>query len=108
MSDRVRGGRGTLIIDNAITGEHQEFNTLTCVHCNIIVVLNKERKRDRNWCHRCNAYVCDNLVCITECNPIQEGIELALSNPGKGPFIARAGDGSILFNKELRDRKRLF
>lgn len=105
---RIRGGKGTLIIDNAITGEHLEFNTVTCAHCSIVVVLNPERKRQRNRCYKCNAYICDSPGCLSECNPIQEGIELALSNPGKGPFIARAPDGSILFDRKIRDRKRLF
>lgn len=101
---RIRGGKGTLFMSNAITGEVQELNTMTCVHCNTVVILNKDRTRPRNWCRRCNAYTCDNIGCTTDCNPIQEGLELALDNPGKGPFLHRAPDKTILFDERLKRR----
>ena len=50
-------------------GQLYESATITCVHCQAIVVLNPLRTRPRNWCNKCGDYVCDNPVCITECQP---------------------------------------
>ena len=105
---RVRGGRGYLLVDNRVSGgQLVEMPTLTCAHCGVVVVLNPQRTRPRGLCFKCNAYVCDNAGCNAECNPIQEGIELALSLPGQGPFIARDGEGQILFDAKLRDQRRI-
>lgn len=104
----MKGGKGLLDSRNAITGVHLEFNTLTCVHCNRVVVLNPERKRERHTCLKCNAYVCDSPGCNTDCNPIQEGIELALKYPEKNqPFLLRGPGGEVLFDLALRDKRRI-
>lgn len=102
-----RGGKGYLLTDDRVSGGTlQELNTLTCVHCNRVVALNPERERERGWCWKCDAYVCDFKVCIEECNPIQEGIELALKYPAGGPFLDRGPAGEILFNPVIKDQER--
>ena len=105
---RVKGGRGYLYIDNRPSGgQLLEFNTLTCAHCNTVVVLNPERKRRREWCHKCNAYICDSVGCNAECNPIQQGVELALKYPELGqPFLPRGKNGEVLFDTQLRDKEK--
>lgn len=40
-------------------GSIHEHQTLTCGHCQSLVVLNPERTRDRSWCYNCNEYICD-------------------------------------------------
>ena len=111
MVQRIRGGRGQLTESNAITGMYRELTTLTCAHCNRVVVLNPERTRERSHCWRCNAYVCDSVGCNAECNPIQESVELALhyagTPEGNQPWLLRGPQGEILFNPELRDRRRV-
>jgi hypothetical protein len=105
---RVKGGRGYLLVDNrANGGGYQEMPTMTCNHCNSVVVLNDARTRPRAVCRRCNAYVCDKCGALGECNPTDEGIELALRYPGQGTFIARGDDGRILFDPRLRDKGRV-
>ena len=100
MAKRVRGGRGTLIIDNrASGGTYQEMATLTCAHCNCIVVLNPERKRSRAFCQKCYAYVCDDKVCATVCSPIEKCVELAQKYPGL-PTLPRGYNGELLFDPE--------
>lgn len=88
------------------------FDVMTCAHCNRGVMLNPERKRARGWCRRCDNYVCDFAVCRAECNPIIQGLELALKYAGtehaSQPFLTRGKNGEILFNTELRDRERIF
>lgn len=104
--NRVGGGKGTLLMTNGITGERQEFHTLTCCHCNRVVVLKPERARERGWCAKCNHYVCDHAVCNAECNPIQEAIELGLKYPDE-PVLLRGPKGEVLFDTRLRDKERI-
>lgn len=44
-----------------------ESATVTCLHCNTIVILNPNRKRARGYCAKCDGYVCDNPACGLEC-----------------------------------------
>jgi len=37
-----------------------ESSTITCVHCNRVVVLNPNRTREREYCSLCDSYICDN------------------------------------------------
>lgn len=104
-----KGGRSYLMIDDrASGGKLLEYITDVCSHCNIIVVLNTERTRPRARCVRCSRYVCDSCAAfLPECNYIEEMIDLALANPGKGPFLARGLHGEVLYDTSLRDAKRL-
>ena len=104
----IKGGRSYLSIDNrASGGKLLEFDTLTCVHCNTIVVLNKQRKRQRGWCRKCNAYVCDSVGCMTDCNPIEQGIELAQKFPGV-PSLPRDKQGRILFDPLIKESMKIY
>lgn len=42
-----------------------EAPTLTCSHCQRLVILNPERKRPRNYCYAGDHYVCDLPGCNT-------------------------------------------
>ena len=46
-----------------------ESPTITCAHCNTLVILNPNRLRPRGYCRKCDAYVCDSPVCNAECTP---------------------------------------
>lgn len=111
--DTVRGGHGYLRVEQTREAEDirigvREFKTLTCCHCNRVVVLNPERTRDRHHCYRCNHYVCDSPGCIDECNPILEAVELALHySDSAEPFLLRGPRGEVLFDTRLRDRERI-
>jgi hypothetical protein len=37
-----------------------ESATLTCSHCQRVVILNPTRSRERNWCYNCDHYICDD------------------------------------------------
>ena len=107
---RVRGGRGALIIDDRLSGgEYREMATLTCAHCNRVVVLNPQRTRERGYCAKCHAYVCDSVGCNAECNPIEQGVELALKHTDSGEaFLLRGPNGEILFDPKYKDQEKLF
>jgi hypothetical protein len=40
-------------------GKLLESATITCSHCNNIVVLNPNRSRERHYCVKCDKYICD-------------------------------------------------
>jgi hypothetical protein len=85
--NRVRGGRGVLEIDNRVSGgKLEQFHTLTCSHCNGIVILNSARQRERAFCWLCNAYICDNCKVTGACTPVAQALELASSGFEVDPF----------------------
>lgn len=45
----------------------------TCGHCSSIVVLNKDRTRERKKCLQCMKLVCEtNEICRTDCIPLAD------------------------------------
>lgn len=74
---------GYLLIDNrdapgspgVPAGAVFESATITCLHCNGVVVLNPNRKRPRGYCAKCGGYVCDTPACGLECRPFQKLID---------------------------------
>lgn len=60
-----------------IVGPGQTFEsaTITCAHCNAIVILNPLRTRPRNYCAKCDAYVCDSPWCASNCRPFARLLE---------------------------------
>jgi hypothetical protein len=59
----------------ARSGRKVESATITCCHCNVIVILNPNRKRQRGYCWHCDHYVCDNPVCNLQCTPFQKTLD---------------------------------
>ena len=41
-----------------------EAKTITCSHCNAIVVMNPERTRERTFCKGCSHYICDGCAVV--------------------------------------------
>lgn len=41
-----------------------EAPTYTCSHCNGVVIMNPDRKRDRAYCTGCDHLICDNCGVI--------------------------------------------
>ena len=73
---------GYLLIDNrglpGIDNPNEKFErigknqlyecaTITCAHCNTVVILRPDRSRPRNYCRKCDKYVCDNPACSVDC-----------------------------------------
>lgn len=55
-------------------GTHYESATSTCAHCNAVVILNPDRSRPRNYCRRCDRYICDGCAAIPTdgiCTPFE-------------------------------------
>ena len=58
--------RRMLGLETAELGPHGHFEraTLTCAHCQAMVIVNPLRNRDRGWCHSCDRYLCDRCAGI--------------------------------------------
>lgn len=77
-------GLGYLEIDNRNSGgKHLEADTYTCSHCNAVVVLNRDRTRERYRCAGCSHHICDGCaaekvrtgVCLTMAQRYQDWLE---------------------------------
>ncbi len=116
--NRVRGGRGYLMIDNRFSGgQLMEFNTMTCAHCGAVVVLRDNnftrafpgttpRARERGYCAKCNAYICDKPGCHAGCFPQEKAVELSLVKPGIS--LGRGVGGELLDDLKVWDASKLY
>ena len=74
VTDNNPRGLGYLEIDQRAAGMpvgrlnlvHFEADTYTCSHCQAVVVMNPERKRERYKCRGCNHHICDNCAAIRQ------------------------------------------
>src|SRR5262249_875543 len=64
-------------------GAMLESATITCHHCQRIVVLNPNRSRSGGYCRKCDHYICDNCEATRvasggACKPFKQVIDEAL------------------------------
>ena len=62
-----RSLEGYLMIDHSAIncrGALFESATLTCSHCQRVVVLNPDRSRERGYCTKCDNYLCDQCALV--------------------------------------------
>lgn len=56
-------------------GDTYESATISCSHCSATVILNPLRTRPKDWCPKCDAYVCwrceDTRVKTGECHSMR-------------------------------------
>jgi hypothetical protein len=50
--------------DRAAGGANVEMATYTCTHCEGVVFMNPERKRERYTCRGCNHLICDGCAVL--------------------------------------------
>ena len=58
-------------------GKALESATLTCCHCNAIVVKNPGRIRDRGHCFKCDGFICDPCSAKGGCTPFNKILDQA-------------------------------
>jgi hypothetical protein len=71
MPSRHRPEGYLLIDDRCSGGRLRETATATCSHCHVQVVLNPLRQRERGYCRKCDAYICDTCV-GKDCLPLSK------------------------------------
>lgn len=97
---------GLIIHDEQYEGPDQPFKvgrveipTMGCGHCQTIVILNPERRRDRGWCWNCDRYLCDACQAIKNsvgCIPAAQRIDLAIANPLRDISVGQMQPGRDL------------
>lgn len=70
------------------SGQNFESATITCSHCQRVVVLNPDRSRSRGYCPKCDHYVCDECEVSRVasggiCRPFKQVIDEALERAVK-------------------------
>jgi len=95
MSLNLRPGGYLEVDDRPAGGQHFEADTYTCSHCQVVVILNPSRIRERYKCGGCNHHVCDDCAakravgepCKTYAQYVEECLEQAVRQPGSGSII---------------------
>lgn len=99
---------GYLMNDNrANGGVLQELKTSTCAHCNAVVVLHPQRTRPREYCRKCDSYVCDKAGCIVNCIPMDRVIEMAARFPNQ-PYLLYGPDNQPLISTQVLDKTKVY
>jgi hypothetical protein len=67
-----------------------ESATITCRHCQRVVVLNPDRTRARGYCPKCDHYICDGCEAVRvasggACKTFEQVIEEAQAACAKTP-----------------------
>lgn len=56
-----------------------EAPTITCSHCQVVVIINPLRKRERAYCPKCDHYLCDLCgaarALTGECRPFRQIVD---------------------------------
>jgi len=72
-----------------------ESATFTCSHCQVIVVLNPDRSRERGYCRKCDHLICD--ACETakaqsggECRSFKRLVDVLLNDAAKGGEVSQS------------------
>lgn len=76
-----------------------ERGTMSCAHCQAVVILNPQRVRDRHWCWNGDHYICDACSAVlaqTGCLSAAQKIDLAMAHPGRGVSI-----GSVMPSRDV-------
>ena len=63
-----------LIDDRASGGLKQEFETVSCKHCQAVVKVMR-RQKSGYWCRHCSGPVCALRECRERCSPFFKKIE---------------------------------
>lgn len=109
--NRVKGGRGTLLSDQrASGGRMEEIPTMTCAHCDNVVILHPQRTRERGFCAKCNAYICDSPPCHISCTPYMAIMEFATKSTDLSNIVsAFAKDPyNLMLKDQVMNRERVY
>lgn len=90
---------GYLLIDHRAcgpSGSAVESATITCSHCQRVVVLNPARTRERHYCPKCDHYVCDECEIVRvssggTCTTFNQIVEQAQERASRGLSVVPFG-----------------
>lgn len=74
-SATMRNPHGYMVIDG------EESDTITCSHCNCIVVVMKDKPG--GFCIKCSGLICDSCVDVGKCRPFEKWLDKVEKNLDK-------------------------
>lgn len=105
---------GYFLIDNRASGDLPpgcrapvfEADTYTCRHCEAVVVMNPDRKRERYKCVSCSHHICDPCAALMaagkECYPFKKYVEDSLDALAK--VETRPTDATLILPQNPLER----
>lgn len=66
---------GYLIIEDRSDNTQQEFDTLSCKHCQAVIILKREEAEQGGFCMQCMAPLCMTCAAKKACVPFLKQIE---------------------------------
>ena len=63
-----RSHEGYLYSSDGMTGKVSECATITCSHCQQVMIVNPLRSRERAYCPKCDHYICDGCGAVRALN----------------------------------------
>jgi len=78
-----------------------EAPTITCSHCQTVLVINPLRNREREYCRKCDHYICDGCGAAIkaggECKTMAQVFDEVCEDAIRDQQLTRSG---LLFKKE--------
>ena len=74
LQHSTRRSAGQLLL-RGDDGWEQERDTLQCVHCQQVWIVQPGSGITRSWCFRCVGTTCGGQACVTSCVPFEQAIE---------------------------------
>ena len=78
-ADQAAAAGRASIAPHVGAGQFFESATITCSHCQRVVVMNPDRVRQRAWCIHCDHYICDacgaDMKTTGACNSFDRRVE---------------------------------
>jgi hypothetical protein len=103
LNDDQPRGMGYLEIDQRASGipvsigygVRFEADTYTCTHCNAVVIMNPQRKRERYKCKGCQHHICDSCAaaaaagaaCLTMAQRFEEYLAMVETSAASGASV---------------------
>lgn len=111
----IKGGLTYSMLDErAAGGTLLEQSVIVCRHCGVNVIVNPQRTRAREYCHKCFAYICDSckaeLIVTEVCTNLDNARELLMEQVVHGlpetiqPFNRRKSADDLA----LRESKHVY
>lgn len=68
----AKSGKDAPVVGNSL----YESATITCSHCQRVIILRPDRTRERGYCRKCDHYICDTCTTVMaktlECVPFNK------------------------------------
>lgn len=72
----AKSGMGGPVVE---AGQRFEAAMTSCPHCGSDVLRHPLRKREREWCRKCDAYICDNCAAVRKATGVHKTLQQTMN-----------------------------